>query len=418
MEWINYYKHGKEVLSENAEVLSELTSIFHNPSYYSRWFNRTIFENLDYISSAPAEQNHSSICAIFLVCGNLSIVQHAIALINRYISKHVQRTEEAYDSKSRRKFYKSVFSGVRKEIAEKARKVLGNYMYKKFKIELYNNLTFNYEMCNGVWYYHVYQPSYTTENRMACPYYQKIPAGGRCKCSFAFNKNAQCCHEVCIHKSFEIKFFSRRWLNNETYDSLTQNTDVIWYESKRLGTSQNYCEVINVNNVQVDEKISSGALDLSPAAGHVNASSTYQENLDGCNSNNLEQQSVDNSIDKLSYNSLLDSCKDLLRLIKNEPIYMHLFQETIVNCTERARAGRNISTFFGTNSIPESNTNNDNLKSVFDSYLPGVLGNCPNATNKKRSLSAGEVHNNYRDANSSGHKRKLMSQSSEFPREL
>lgn len=412
VEWNNCYMHCKVILSDNAELMSELTSIHLNPSYYSRWSNRKFFENLDYISSAPAEQNHSSICALFEVCGNLSIVEHVAALINRYVLQYTQRTEKAYNSKSIRKFYKSVYTGVLKEIDENARKVLGNYMYKKFKSVLYDNLTFDFEISDGLCYYHVYQPSYSIENRTECPYYQQIPVGGRCKCTFAYIMNAQCRHEVCIHRSFKIKLFSQRWQNNETYDRLSQNKEVLWDESKRLGTSQHICEVIKANNIQEEVNITAGVPDSSSIVGQVNAPSAHQGNSDACISNNTEQQSVDTDISKLSYNSVLDSCRDLLRLIKNDPVYMHSFQETIINCTERARDGCNINTFFGTNSIPGSNINNVNLKSVDSSYLPGVLGNCPNATNKKRLLTSGEVPKYYRPSNATGPKNNQISECS------
>ena len=42
-------------------------------------------------------------------------------------------------------------------------------------------------------------------------------------------------------------------------------------------------------------------------------------------------------------------------------------------------------------------------------YLPAVLGQCPNAINKKRMLSKGEVSNRFRYQYGSGNKRKNIS---------
>ena len=174
-EWINCYNHALEKVLNNAEIMCELENIFKNPEYYSKWQNNLLFENLDNISSASAEQNHSSICAIFIICGNLSIVEHIIALINRYAKKHAKRIEEAYKRKMLRKNYESTsFTGCFKLIDEEAHTYLATYMYNLFKKELYFNMIYNYEESNvGVWYYHVYQPSYSIENRTECPYYQK-----------------------------------------------------------------------------------------------------------------------------------------------------------------------------------------------------------------------------------------------------
>ena len=80
------------------------------------------------------------------------------------------------------------------------------------------------------------------------------------------------------------------------------------------------------------------------------------------------------------------------------PVYMHAFKETIHNCTERARIGKNIITLFGNDAIPLLETNT-NLNANDNTYLPAVLGQCPNAINKKRILSKGEISNRFRYQN-------------------
>ena len=51
----------------------------------------------------------------------------------------------------------------------------------------------------------------------------------------AYNKNAQCHHEVRIYLQFKRDLFSQRWLNNETYNLLTPETDVFWNNDNILG---------------------------------------------------------------------------------------------------------------------------------------------------------------------------------------
>jgi hypothetical protein len=98
-EWELLYTTAKTFLLHDAEKFAALEHIYNNPSLFAGWYLRTIEGNLFLNTSAPAEQNHSSVTAHLGTAAILSVVEQVERLLARQThltAKRCSKDSQAY----------------------------------------------------------------------------------------------------------------------------------------------------------------------------------------------------------------------------------------------------------------------------------------------------------------------------------
>jgi hypothetical protein len=336
------YKLSFDIAMETARSdplkASYIEKIFNNPQYYAGYYLKEIDGNLQMMGSAPAEQNHSSICSHLGNGANWTVSENIRQLIER--QQTLEKSAAHVDNKlyTSNLNFRSLLIGKDKKNEELAKRNLTKYAFeqlftrarsaaKELSWEEHDDGTVK------LWPHYREQEGNLTIT---------IEDGTRCQCASRKAFRFQCCHELASDGDFILEKYDPRWIMTKVY---RKKFPLLCQVSKDVGIPADTCVLPDTRTI----------IDSVEGPQDNNTEDTTEERTEADLLFTREDNS--SSSNNFCYKFLLSRCTELCRTAGHDKNAMAAVVSLVDEATERLRMRLHISpswTDIGSASIPEN----------------------------------------------------------------
>jgi hypothetical protein len=365
-EWERNYAHARTILSSDPAKVALLDAIHANPRYYAGYHVASIPGNIGVISSTPAEQNHSSLEALFRSTTVMPLHDQVKMLFDRQQRQIRERVSKSNDWTVKQSYLPTNCDLPYSVIERTGRNVLDripfqDYLLKQIRRAKFLTKDITEEGCI------VYPSDRSTNEARVEGLAYNIRTGERCPCSWRISYSGQCAHELYSDAKFHAEKWDQRWYNNKYHGTVVPSS---WNSHLLTGAG---ADAENNEHTADEENNEDTAGEQIPQAdgGIIQLAASNQT-----------------APPQLTYSYLVLQFRELASIIQHDQRQMTDCAALIEDMSNRARNRRSLVAYFPDERAHAPSRLNEQ-RNVNKEPVTSV-SNTPKARNTKRKMSAAE----------------------------